>query len=59
MRVGDHELDPAQDATEQTLQKGRPEDLRLRRPDMQADDLALAVRVHRDRHYGRPSKRAR
>ena len=51
MRVGDHQpgaAQAAQAATDQALQERRPESLCLRRPDVQANDLALAIGVHRD-----------
>ncbi len=53
MRVGDHQLGAAQAAADQALQERRPEGLRLRRPDVQADDLALALGVHRHSDYRR------
>ena len=53
VRVGDHQLHAAQAAPEQALEEGRPEGLRLRRSDVQAHDLALAVRVHCHGDYRR------
>ncbi len=46
-------LTSLQAATQQALQERRPEGLRLRWPDMQADDLVLAIGVHRYSDYGR------
>jgi hypothetical protein len=56
VRVGDDQLGAAQAALDQALQERGPEDLCLRRPDMQAHDLAFALGVHRhgDYHRHRP-----
>jgi hypothetical protein len=53
MSVGDHQLDAAQAASRQALQKRRPERLGFRGTDVQPDNLASAVGVggHRD-HRG-------
>jgi hypothetical protein len=56
MGIGDHQLHAAQAAAHQALEEAGPEGLGLRRADVQADDLALAVGVgghgdyHRHRH---------
>ena len=52
MRVGDHELGAAQATLDQAAQERRPERFRLRWPDVQADNLALALGVHRHGDYG-------
>jgi hypothetical protein len=51
--VRDHQLDAAKPTGLQALQEVRPEDLRLRRADVQADDLAPAVGVDGDGDYCR------
>src|SRR5271155_4038588 len=51
MGIGDHQLDPAQTAPCQALQKARPEGLSLRGSNVQADDLAPAVAVRRHSDY--------
>lgn len=51
MRVGDDELNALQAASDEVLEEGRPEWLGLAGADMQADDLALALGVDRDRYY--------
>src|SRR5580692_2161803 len=45
MGIGDDQLDAAQPAPRQALQKRRPEGFGLRRADMQPNDLASAVGV--------------
>ena len=51
MRVGDHQLHPAQAPTRQRAQEARPERLGLRGPDAHAQHFALPVGVHRDGDY--------
>ena len=51
VRVGDHQLGAAQATADQALQERGPEGLRLRGPDVQADDLALALDVDRHGDY--------
>src|ERR1700710_2177392 len=51
MGIRDDELHAPQTAAEHALEESRPERFRLRRTDMQPDDLALAVGVHRHGDY--------
>ena len=53
--VGDHQLHPAQPSACQLAQKGRPERLGFRRPDIHAQYLAptIAVDAYRDDHRDR------
>jgi hypothetical protein len=53
MGVRDHQLHPAQATPRQALQKARPKRLGFRGADVQPDDLALAVGVHRHSDYRR------
>jgi hypothetical protein len=53
VRVGDDELGATQAALDQALQERRPEDLRLRRPNVQAHDFPFALSVHRHSDYHR------
>jgi hypothetical protein len=53
MGVGDDQLDPAQAAPRQALQKARPERLGLRGTDVQPDDLTPAIGVGGNRDYCR------
>lgn len=50
MRIGDHQLHPAQAAAKHALEESRPERLGFRRADVESDDLplALGVRGHGD-----------
>ena len=48
MAVGDHKLDVPQTASGKTALEVRPEGLRLRRTDLHAQDLALAIGVDAD-----------
>ena len=50
--IGDHQLDPAQAALEQTPEEARPERLRLGGSKAQAHDLPLALGARRHRDYG-------
>jgi hypothetical protein len=49
--IGDDQLDPAQAAPRQALQKRRPERLGFRCADVQPDDLAPAIGVRRHGDY--------
>src|SRR6202047_1498814 len=51
MGIRDHQLDPAQAASRQALQKARPEGFGLRRADVQPNDLASAIGVDRHSDY--------
>jgi len=53
MGVRDHQLDTAQPAPRQALQKRRPERLGLRRADIEPDNLASAIGVGGDSDYCR------
>jgi hypothetical protein len=53
VRVGDHQLDPAQATPEQGLQERRPERLGFRRAEAQAHNLPLTLGVHGNRDYRR------
>jgi hypothetical protein len=53
VRIGDHQLDAAEAALDQPLQKGRPKRLGLRRADAEPDDLAPALGVHGNGDYRR------
>ncbi len=53
MRIEDHQLHAAQAAAHQAFEEDGPEGLGLRRADVQADDLALAVGVGRKDDYHR------
>src|SRR5436305_13026946 len=53
MRIRDDQLHPAQTALGQALEEARPEGLGLGRADMQADDLAPALAIDRNRDYRR------
>ena len=55
MCIGDHQLGATQAAFDQALQERGPEDLRLRRPDVQAHDLPFALSVYRHGDYHRHS----
>jgi hypothetical protein len=52
MGIRDHQLHAFQPALRQALQERGPEGLSLGGADVQADDFALAVRVHRHGDYG-------
>ncbi len=51
MSIRNDQLGAAQTSANQALEERRPEYLRLRWPDVQADDLALAFGVHRHGDY--------
>ena len=51
MGVGDHQLDAAQAALHQALDKARPERFGLRRSNAEADDLALPLGIDGDGDY--------
>src|SRR3712207_3277578 len=53
VRVGDDQLDALQPAPDQAPEKAGPEGLRLRRPDVQPDDLAPALGIAGHGDYGR------
>ena len=52
MGVGDDELHALQAAPDEIAQEGRPERLGLARPNVQPDDVALALGIDRDSGYG-------
>ena len=51
MSIRDDQLHASEAATKHALEKARPKRLRFRRTDVQADDLALAVRVRGNGDY--------
>ena len=53
MSIGDDELHAFEPAAGQVLEETRPERLGLAGTDVQADNLALALGVDRDRHCRR------
>jgi len=51
MGVRDHQLDPAQTASQQASEKTRPEGFGFRRANVQPDNLAPAVAIGRHSDY--------